>query len=177
MRAISDLSQRQRLYLLGIFVFASVLWLIDAKDDLAHGSSWDHLLVEGLFISVAAIGASIIAMSYFNSRRENLRIQVDLDGVRKDLESYKRETAHFAKGLSLKIDFQLNKWGLSTAEKEIALLLLKGFSNREISELRGTSEKTVTQQITSIYLKSGLRSRPEFSAFFLEDLLAPTTPL
>ncbi len=42
---------------------------------------------------------------------------------------------------------------------------------RHCSALRGTSEKTIRQQASSIYQKSGLPSRHAFSAWFIEDFL------
>jgi len=62
---------------------------------------------------------------------------------------------------------------MTRAEKEVALLVLKSFSNKEISSFRDTSEKTIAQQVSSVYEKSGLHNRAEFAAFFLEDLLLP----
>ena len=56
----------------------------------------------------------------------------------------------------------------------MALLLLKGLSLKEISLVRGVSEKTARAQSFAVYAKSGLGGRAELSAFFLEDLLAPT---
>jgi DNA-binding NarL/FixJ family response regulator len=53
------------------------------------------------------------------------------------------------------------------------VLMLKGLSHKEIARVRATSEATVRQQAASVYRKSGLSSRAELSAFFLEDLLAP----
>lgn len=64
------------------------------------------------------------------------------------------------------------RWELSPAEKEVALLLLKGLSHKEIAEVRGTSEATVRQQSRALYKKAGLTGRHDLAAFFLEDLLA-----
>lgn len=58
-------------------------------------------------------------------------------------------------------------------EKEVAFLLLKGLSLKEIAEVRQTVEKTARLQATAVYEKSGLAGRSELSAFFLEDLLPP----
>ena len=55
----------------------------------------------------------------------------------------------------------------------MALLLLKGLSNKEIAAVRAASERTVREQARSIYSKAGLTGRAALSAFFLEDLLAP----
>jgi DNA-binding NarL/FixJ family response regulator len=63
---------------------------------------------------------------------------------------------------------------LTEAEREVALLLLKGLSNKEIAAVRAASERTVSrEQAQSIYSKAGLTGRATLSAFFLEDLLAP----
>ena len=59
------------------------------------------------------------------------------------------------------------------AEREVALLLLKGLSHREIAAVRAVSERTVREQARSLYAKAGLTGRAALSAFFLEDLLAP----
>ncbi|MES2768823.1 MAG: helix-turn-helix transcriptional regulator [Bdellovibrionota bacterium] len=173
MNAFSKLDGRQKVSVLIILMAAVALWAVDAIDDLSHGSSWGHLAIEGIIISFAAFWIITVAVRYFVSKKENVEIRADLANVRKSLEDYRKETQHLVKGLSLKIDEQLEKWEMTKAEKEIALLLLKGFANKEIADIRGTSEKTVTQQITAVYTKSGLRNRSEFAAFFLEDLLLP----
>ena len=68
---------------------------------------------------------------------------------------------------------QLDDWGLSDGEADIAMLLLKGLSHREIAQLRNTSENTVRQQARALYAKSGLKGRNELSAYFLEDIVMP----
>jgi len=71
---------------------------------------------------------------------------------------------------------RLAGWGLSRSEQEIAWLTLKGYSFTEIASLRSVQEKTVRQQATSIYAKSGCKNRNEFIAHFIEDLLAGELP-
>ena len=73
----------------------------------------------------------------------------------------------------MEMGIQINRWGLSVSEKEIALLLLKGLSHKEIAEVRNTAERTARQQAQAVYDKSGLAGRAQLSAFFLKDLLAP----
>ena len=50
-------------------------------------------------------------------------------------------------------------------------LLLKGLSLKEIAAIRETLEKTVRQQVSSIYKKAELSGRHAFSAWFIEDAL------
>ncbi len=71
------------------------------------------------------------------------------------------------------IEAQFNDWNLTKSESEIALLLLKGFSFKEMSEVRGSSEKTIRHQASSIYAKSTQAGRNEFSAYFFELLMQP----
>jgi len=60
---------------------------------------------------------------------------------------------------------------LSDAECDVAVLILKGFSFKEIGELRKTKEKTIREQAMKIYAKSGLKNRSEFLGFFLIELI------
>ncbi len=77
-------------------------------------------------------------------------------------------------GLSIYIDAQFEQWGLTPVETDVALLLLKGFSMREIADLRQISERTARQQATTVYAKADVNGRAALSAFFLEDLLPPS---
>jgi DNA-binding CsgD family transcriptional regulator len=62
-------------------------------------------------------------------------------------------------------------WKFSNSEQEVAWLLLKGFTFAEIAAFRGVQEKTVRQQASGIYAKSGCKNRNEFLAHFIQDLL------
>jgi DNA-binding NarL/FixJ family response regulator len=60
---------------------------------------------------------------------------------------------------------------LSAAERGVVQALLAGRSNLEIARLRGTSVKTVGNQLHAIYRKLGVSSRNELAA-----LLTRTDP-
>ena len=75
--------------------------------------------------------------------------------------------------LKSEMDKQFAAWGMTAAEREIGLLMLKGLSHKEIATLRATSDATVRQQAQSIYRKADLPGKTAFSAYFLEDLFAP----
>ena len=57
--------------------------------------------------------------------------------------------------------------------RDVALLLMKGLSLKEVATVRATNERTVRSQARTLYSKAGLSGRAALSAFFLEDLLAP----
>lgn len=50
---------------------------------------------------------------------------------------------------------------VTSAEREVVAHLLDGLSNAEIAELRGTSVRTVANQVASIFRKLGVQSRAE----------------
>lgn len=96
--------------------------------------------------------------------------------MRAEASSWRQEARDALVGLSDAIDRQFTRWELTQAEREVALLLLKGLSHKEIATVRGTSERTVRQQSLTVYRKSEVAGRAELSAFFLEDLLSVHRP-
>ncbi len=75
------------------------------------------------------------------------------------------------------IDTQFLHWTLTDAEQEVALLLLKGFSHKEIANLRGVNATTIRQQAQQVYRKAGVCGRSDLAAWFFEELLAPEPEL
>ena len=65
-----------------------------------------------------------------------------------------------------------DRWGFSPSEQAVAVFAMKGFSNSEIAELRGTSMSTIKSQMNSIFRKAGFSSRQQLISFLVEDLLA-----
>jgi DNA-binding CsgD family transcriptional regulator len=54
--------------------------------------------------------------------------------------------------------------GLTAAEQEIALAILAGQSRREVARARGTSIRTVSNLLSQVFRKLGVRSRIELAA-------------
>lgn len=54
---------------------------------------------------------------------------------------------------------------LPAAEREVAALALQGLSNDDIARARGTSARTVANQLASVYRKLGIGSRLQLFAF------------
>ncbi|HWV37254.1 MAG TPA: LuxR C-terminal-related transcriptional regulator, partial [Vulgatibacter sp.] len=88
-------------------------------------------------------------------------------------DAWHEAARHALEGLSKAIDTQFDAWGLTPAEREVALGLLKGHSHKQIANLTQRSERTVRQHAVAVYGKSGLTGRAELAAFFLEGLMLP----
>lgn len=63
-------------------------------------------------------------------------------------------------------------WELTAAERDVALLALKGLSIAEIAGLRDSKEGTVKAQCSAIYRKAGVSGRPQLISLFIEELMA-----
>jgi len=63
------------------------------------------------------------------------------------------------------------EWGLTPAERDVALFAIKGMSTAEISVLRATSEGTVKAQTNAIYRKAGVSGRSQLLSLFIDDLM------
>jgi DNA-binding CsgD family transcriptional regulator len=161
------------LALAGLFGLVALLAAIDLIADLGEGTTLTHVAIEGTAGAVGLVGAGWMALRVRALVREARRMQADLQASRAEAERWRDEARDLIAGLGAAIDRQLERWGLSAAEKEIALLLLKGLSHKEVASVRGVSETTVRQQAGAIYRKSGLSGRHDLAAFFLEDLLGP----
>ena len=77
-------------------------------------------------------------------------------------------------GFGVAIDQQFSAWQLTRAEREVALLLLKGLGHKQAAAELGRSERTVRQQAVDVYRKAGVQSRSELAAFFLTDIVLPS---
>jgi DNA-binding CsgD family transcriptional regulator len=54
--------------------------------------------------------------------------------------------------------------GLTPSERAVALLAARGASNAEIARARGTSARTVANQLAEVFRKLGVGSRSELAA-------------
>ena len=146
---------------------------LDLITDYLEGGSGVHLVLEGLLLSISGTFFVFGIKKLISAKKQIQTLQTDMETVTQEKERWKAETHQLLGGLSAKIDHQFSHWKLTQAETEVGFLLLKGFSLKEIADIRNTKVKTVQQQSQAIYQKTGLGSRSELAAFFLEDLLPP----
>lgn len=65
-------------------------------------------------------------------------------------------------------------WGLTPAERDVALFAIKGMSTQEIAQLRGVSEGTIKAQTNAIYRKAGVNGRTQLLSLFIDELMVGT---
>jgi len=145
----------------------------DLVTDYLAGTPLSHLLIEFSVMGLCAVGAGLLVRELATARATVTALRRDIATVREEADRWRSETHELLEGLGAAIDRQFRRWALTAAEREIALLLLKGLSHKTIARVRRTSERTVREQARSIYGKAGLGGRSGLAAFFLEDLLHP----
>ncbi len=168
------LLDNERLVITVVLGMLIIFATYDFFEDRSEGAAGDVLFadVSDMFLPVLLL-LYIWRYTPLALMKKNRSLEQVVSVQRTDLELWKGRAGTYLKGLSESIDQQLDQWALSGAEKQVALLLLKGFSLKEIARARSVSERTVRQQATHIYKKSSLSGRAELSAFFLEDLMLP----
>jgi DNA-binding CsgD family transcriptional regulator len=159
---------------IAMFAFIAVLMGVDTIIDYRqNGTFWAQTFEMVVFV-LALGGIAVHGWQLASARSRSERLDRELARTRADAQRWSREARDVLKGLGEAMDRQFDKWGLTPAERDVALLQLKGLRHKEIAELRHTSERTVRQQALAIYRKAGLSGRTDLAAFFLEDLLLPS---
>ncbi len=132
-----------------------------------------HVVVE-LGLHLFSLGAAVYLWLGWRRTGDSLeRSRRELESRASERDAWRARAEKILRGLGEEIDRQLREWALTPAERETALMLLKGYGHKDIAALQGKSERTVRQHAVAVYRKSGLSGRAELSAFFLEDLLLP----
>lgn len=168
-----SLGLHERGVMVATLLLIAALVAFDVGTDLLQGASHWHVALEIAAGIAAVAGAAYLLRDALRLRRRLATQGRDLSAYRAQAVAWQAQARRHVEGLACSIDRQLDLWQLSAAEKEIAFLLLKGLSLKEVAALRGTAEKTARAQSAAVYAKSGLAGRTELSAFFLEDLLVP----
>ena len=75
------------------------------------------------------------------------------------------------RGFDDTIQARFNRWCLSEAERDVALLTLRGMRIAEIAAARKRQPGTVKAQLSAVFRKSGAATRNELIGLFMDDLL------
>jgi DNA-binding NarL/FixJ family response regulator len=153
-----------RLASIAALSIVTTLVIIDVVMDAAAGGAPAHLAMEAFAALIALYALTVLLRDW---RRSRTRV-AELD---EEAAVWKQRSKKWIDGLAQEIDQQMTRWTFTPSEKDVAFLLIKGLSTKEIAAVRGRSIQTVRTQTASIYAKSGLSGRTQLAAWFLEDLV------
>jgi DNA-binding CsgD family transcriptional regulator len=158
--------------LLLIVVSGTIDLVLDAPDRW-----WSFHVLYELALIIGAVATTVVLWARWARAERTLsttrRVLTERQAER---DAWRASAERSLRGLAAAIDDQLARWGLTPAERDVALLLLKGKSHKAIAYETGRSERTIRQHAVTVYQKSGLAGRAELAAYFLEDLVLPREP-
>ena len=154
-----------------VLIIIMLLNLSDVITDISLGVPNWHIVSESLIVIVSGFGALFLIRDIRSRTLNTIQLKQELafsDNKLKDISAEMKSARHEYSNV---IHTQFEQWVLTPSEQEVAMLLLKGLSFKEISGVRNTKEKTVRQQASVIYSKASVEGRHEFAAWFLEDFI------
>jgi DNA-binding CsgD family transcriptional regulator len=89
----------------------------------------------------------------------------------RDLRSAEARLSRASSAFMDMLTARFDEWGLTAAERDVAMFAIKGLNVQEISGLRATSEGTVKAQTAAIYRKAGVTGRPQLLSLFIDDMM------
>lgn len=144
------------------FIFFLFDVVFDLRDHFSDGTPYSkdeiiHLVFEGG--AVVALFFGMVSLFRYTSflNNQNIKAQMQLSALKVDFDEYVRS--------------QFAKWELTVAEKDVALLLLRGLNTSDIADLRSVSVGTIKVQAHNVFGKSGVSSRVEFMALFMDEFI------
>ena len=159
------------LFFIALLTVTAIMNVTDFIGDYREHSPVWHLLQEAFVVVASVGGIGYLLWEVATRRREMEQIKKQLQQANSRLSESNEKLKNVNQQYREVIDQQLVDWALTPSERDVAMLLLKGLSFEEIAGVRETKEKTVRQQASMIYRKSGLNGRHEFAAWFFEDFL------
>jgi DNA-binding CsgD family transcriptional regulator len=117
-----------------------------------------HTSFEMLGVLGLVFGSWLTLREYRRLLRRTLSVERELDAASGAFQAM--------------LERHFDEWGLTGAERDVALMSVKGLSNAEIAEMRQAKVGTVKAQCTAVYRKAGVSSRAELVSAVIEDLIA-----
>lgn len=155
--------ERRATVLAGLILLQALCALFfigDAIEDFRADGQFDnpHLMIEAAaaLALVAGVVFLMVELRGLLSRMSDMQIGLDI--------------AHGH--LTDVIEAFFEAWALTPAERDVAIMILKGLDNENIARVRNTASGTVRAQAASIYAKSRTDGRAQFISLFVEELMA-----
>lgn len=143
----------------------------DLVFDVSHGVGNYHLVQEAVLLTIALTLLAYLGYEFRRNRRQLAALKHALAEANTSPAADSPVVGSARHELGAAIAKQFSLWQLTKSEQEVGMLMLKGLTLKEIALLRGTAEKTIRQQASSLYQKAGVSGRHTFAAWFIEDFL------
>lgn len=155
------------------FLTVVVAGVVDLALDAPASWLTPHVVVE-IFLIALSLGLAVYLWRAWRRTSRTLdRTREELEQREEERDAWRERAGRLLRDLGEAMEEQFRAWDLTPAEREVALLLIKGYSHRQIARRTDRSERTCREHASSVYRKAGLSGRAELAAFFLEDVRLP----
>lgn len=154
---------------MAVLLACMVFFGVDVVADVAlHGFSLApyssaelvHLGFE--MLAVGGLGYAVVAL-----RAHHRLLRSEAASSRETIQLLR---GHFDQVLGRKFP----QWGLTAAERDVTLLIIRGLSIADIAAARSTAQGTIKAQSTSIFRKVGVASKAELMSVIVDEFIDST---
>lgn len=147
--------------LFALQVFCAVFFVLDAVLDffgisggtgLTSIDTFEYIIAAALLIGVLITGREIR-----NVTNQNRQLSDQIRAASGEFTAL--------------LEDRFREWALTAAERDVALLSIKGLSVAEIAAARGSAEGTVKAHSAAVYRKAGVSGRMQLLSLFIDDLI------
>jgi len=163
--------QYPMLLIVGFCLLVCLLTLSDILLDMQQGSGFIHITQEIIIVVASLFVLLVLVLQFKKERMENQQLKINVEEISEQSKQMSTQLIKLKREFAEGIKLQFSQWQLTKSEADVAMLLLKGYNSKEIAELRQASEKTVRNQLTSVYQKSCLKGQQSFIAWFMDGLV------
>lgn len=148
-------------------LFACMVFFgLDVVADLAQHGFGGQPYATGEFVHLIFEIMAVIGLGYgaITLRSYLHLLQAEAERTQQTIQMLR---GNFDEVLHAKFD----DWGLTAAERDVTLLIVRGLSVAEIAEARNTAPGTIKAQSTSIFRKIGVGSKTELMSVIIDEFL------
>ncbi|TGL44792.1 helix-turn-helix transcriptional regulator [Leptospira perdikensis] len=166
-------TRKVRILFLAFYVLSLIVWIAEEIFTLTNPPEYfDRFrIIIATVESFIALSSFLVVFILYKELKAEAVENVQAKSQIHDLKRTNRILKNPELGFWAEAKAQMEEWKLSEAETEIAILLLRGFSQKQIAAVRKKSLRTIENQTAAIYEKSSMRGKLEFISYFLTPLL------
>lgn len=138
---------------------------IDLWGEFPQADSWRDLSIDGwVHLASECAMVALVLTGLAVARFAMTRLHVERNELRDELVSLRGEFDQI-------IQARFDDWKLSAAQKDVALLTLRGLRIAEIASARNCAEGTVKAHLNAIFRAADVHTRNELIGLLMEELL------
>lgn len=157
--------ERAALRLAVLQLVCALVFAVDLLLEFPDPRDWAYLGVSDtmhLLSELAVMG--LLVFGFALSRMAMSALRQQRDALSSNLRSLRGE-------FDVLLQARFARWNLTPAQRDVALLTLRGLRIAEIARLRGSAEGTVKAHLGAVFRAAGVGTRNELQGLFMEEFL------